>query len=844
MIGPRKMGDAHGVPEALQRQNSTKQLISQYESLSKSYDAPMSHPSTPSKSFLSRSSQKERSPMRQSIQNLFSALKSLRPGKVKQTDPPLSSFRKQRQPILDDHPSLNAPPVLRSRSRKLTSSVLYLHRPPSSSLDLKPVWTSCTATLEPGAIVVVVGHDSPVQLIELSNCTDVRSLALQQLSPEEGVLLPKKGENEEFKVFELLFEGRPREKFAVNSVQERAGDTILPSQDQEGNQTLCPRHSEKVQSPPPAPILDLQPRSQRSLPPIPMKIKTVTPSMMTSVPSNSSRMSSGSTSVTRQLPASKTSLAAAENVRPMSPSIANLSQLSVVRQRLGRLKETSSRSSQESVSPPMSLTLSAQTSSTPPDLCPLSENAGFILRECSVQSSTADSILDSYGDSSSTIINVTLPAYSNFEPKIDPQYPPSLRSTRQKLRCVQPSRGCLETVTESLHDQVKRYNASSDLTGQVSFSQKGDSSTTRNVGFDGGDAHVVLEMVARLEEQAQSNGEVLTSIQRKMDDYMTPDRVGNGLVRKEIKTLGADLMKDLADIRTLISSKDQNTAPVELKNLGRRSHSDPAAGFDIADISSKIGGLHAAPSKETPFSETRVVALLEETLAKASYNAGKDNERLELQAQQQSETVRYLTELNSWLEALLSHDRVGKHDLSIKIDQLCQFFYGTGGRSNLAENIHELARGMESRDHIAATLQASVDRLQTLFQQNSMEIAMTRIEALVDHQRQSQEQLIRELGTGMSDEMTGHVTNIADIEISNEIKGERLRFVDAMKEATEINVQTQIKQFKEELKHEVLDMTEEVGRLHQDRQAMQNQIADLFEFYRKQKASVNHDRAS
>jgi hypothetical protein len=73
-----------------------------------------------------------------------------------------------------------------------------------------------------------------------------------------------------------------------------------------------------------------------------------------------------------------------------------------------------------------------------------------------------------------------------------------------------------------------------------------------------------------------------------------------------------------------------------------------------------------------------------------------------------------------------------------------------------------------------------------------------------------------------------------------------------MKEATAINVQSgslfsvwnlfiyielvHVEQFKEELKREVREMTEEVGRLHQARQAIQTQIADLFSFYTKQRA--------
>lgn len=72
-----------------------------------------------------------------------------------------------------------------------------------------------------------------------------------------------------------------------------------------------------------------------------------------------------------------------------------------------------------------------------------------------------------------------------------------------------------------------------------------------------------------------------------------------------------------------------------------------------------------------------------------------------------------------------------------------------------------------------------------------------------------------------------------------------------MKEATAINIQgTQkslnsswrwtypfpghIEQFKKELKREVVIATKEIGRLHQDKQNIESQIADLFAFYSKQ----------
>ena len=95
------------------------------------------------------------------------------------------------------------------------------------------------------------------------------------------------------------------------------------------------------------------------------------------------------------------------------------------------------------------------------------------------------------------------------------------------------------------------------------------------------------------------------------------------------------------------------------------------------------------------------------------------------------------------------------------------------------------------------------------------------------------------------------------LELSDDIRGERLRFVEAMKEATAINVQSKllhlsrhepssnarcpvhVEEFKKELTREVLISTQEVSRLQRERQLLEQQIADLFAFYSKQKQSVS-----
>ena len=47
-----------------------------------------------------------------------------------------------------------------------------------------------------------------------------------------------------------------------------------------------------------------------------------------------------------------------------------------------------------------------------------------------------------------------------------------------------------------------------------------------------------------------------------------------------------------------------------------------------------------------------------------------------------------------------------------------------------------------------------------------------------------------------------------------------------------------VEHFKQDLSREVMAMTEEVGRLHQEKQIIENQISDLFAFYSKHKQST------
>jgi hypothetical protein len=242
----------------LQRHRSTKQLINRYEAMEISA-LPSRSPRTPvretarttvavspahvrtSLAFRSGIKNKKTSPMRHSFRNFLSVFTknkhSIREETVRapttkrmdvihHTTPQTSSDDPFTVPniitkgLIAEKIACNTPTALRS------GPLLYLFQcstNPLASLIL-PVWTSCTATLHRKHILItwLSPHGNPfTHVIDLTSCTDVRSLALSQISADEQALLPDKGAG--LKVFDIQFEGNRKEKFACSSVQDRAG---------------------------------------------------------------------------------------------------------------------------------------------------------------------------------------------------------------------------------------------------------------------------------------------------------------------------------------------------------------------------------------------------------------------------------------------------------------------------------------------------------------------------------------------------------------------------------------------------------------------------------------------
>ncbi|KAF8265235.1 hypothetical protein EI94DRAFT_1804674 [Lactarius quietus] len=224
-----------------------------------------------------------------------------------------------------------------------------------------------------------------------------------------------------------------------------------------------------------------------------------------------------------------------------------------------------------------------------------------------------------------------------------------------------------------------------------------------------------------------------------------------------------------------------------------------------------------------------------------SHDEGKGTQLME----QQAESVRYLNELNSWLEAFVNGSTAQFGAIAEDVQKLCKALGSveelrdspegdanadqTAGTMTLLQNVRKLIADNQRRDrdstHLLSTMNGLAAALNEDMRKNAeMRNAYTTESVLgaIERQRRDQERMLRALAS----------------ELSDDIRGERLRFVEAMKEATAINVQIHVEEFKKELTREVLISTQEVGRLQRERQLLEQQIADLFAFYSKQKQNT------
>ncbi|KAF5321418.1 hypothetical protein D9619_001447 [Psilocybe cf. subviscida] len=899
---------------------------------------------------------KEPSPIRQSLRNLLSVLKKGAGGisKRKSDDRLALPSGSHGQQNYDDVEAsqVNANTLTEPR-RKMAGQLLYLTRDTpvvSPGVPGLLIWTSCSVTLECNKLVVSsFANDMQLLVHEVSllRCTDIRSVPASQLSEAEAALLEAMPGGNKVHVFEIIFKGKPKEKFAAKSVRERAGwisaiwDGILPSKDDEARantlvsqkpatritedtiviapEVTTTQHAIQIESPRPKPLPQSSPLlspsySDRSLPPLPpatpvpqvtaplsipdkpknpqnlhldlsdlqnpispsiYPVTFATASSAASTPSGGAhdattpetnpqrlRVETGSLISPSIYPPSARRLSAFSGGSltpgalptpgggpttprscPNSPSIANLSQLSVVRQRLAQIERNHSELSREN-----SLAVAARSRPSTPMKSPLSATSRWSRREAvflNTPTRFTDSPLPMSPVGSAKVAEATRKATRASIAAADEK-----TLTRDK----RPKAETKEMAAGDKSSKPKPKSTEDDV-AQLSKEVAG----IKNVLGGESGRPTIHQMVLGIEQRANSEKkslrgiqDTLAAIEKRVNEVAvavtansssTSDasgtRGGAGSSSTQTQDQQENIIRALKEVRDQLSTEfpalatklkgmqdaQEKGLSIE-RNMGSASNNAEAVTApDLQAILNKLDEIKSLFSSQqgrgdepTTLQDSEMAQKRVETILTL---VQEDSNKQALLAQQQADSVRYLNELNTWLEAFVNNGTSQIQGIAMNVDRLCKELGQDDSQQSLVTDIRQLISGMKARDQNFAALQAAVHSLLEVLTstQTQRGADFQAIAGLIDRQRHDQEVMFRAFTA----------------EISGEIKGERLRFVEAMKEATAINVQTHVEHFKQELGREVMAMTEEVGRLHREKQNVENQISDLFSFYTKQK---------
>jgi hypothetical protein len=246
------------VPNDARRRRSTKELIKRFESMSvddspKALPAHVTHGTrgTPAPNhraevglFTPRTQvEKKTSPLRQSFRNLLSVFKKgKRFGKEKVEpyiypkeaalsfpDEKLSKIppraKHESDPFAPDSGSLGSRICTSPTYSLHTGPLLHLSQPTTASSPILPVWIPCDAVLHQSHILLTSATTQGIRrtdVVSLRACTDVKSLASGDIGAEQKALLPTIENSAVPKVFELVFDGKEKQRFAVPTVKDRA----------------------------------------------------------------------------------------------------------------------------------------------------------------------------------------------------------------------------------------------------------------------------------------------------------------------------------------------------------------------------------------------------------------------------------------------------------------------------------------------------------------------------------------------------------------------------------------------------------------------------------------------
>ncbi|KAF8904409.1 hypothetical protein CPB84DRAFT_1772964 [Gymnopilus junonius] len=449
--------------------------------------------------------------------------------------------------------------------------------------------------------------------------------------------------------------------------------------------------------------------------------------------------------------------------RSSSPSVANLSQLSVVRQRLAQIERNHSQLSSQS-----GFTGITARVSTPTPVSPAGSRW-----------SKSEAVFHNTGNSTSR---------PHSSSSVNDSSKSLLDSHDAKAKATTERTLSKPTVSKDVKEEalapVPNPGPSKDDIRKLS---KGLDEIKNVLGGESG-CPTIHQVVVSLDHRTQGQKEAFKAIQETLGSLS--ERITDAIHTASAEAAGsAKLDSDL------LSSKDEVTLQA-LKELDEKvSKAFSTLSGKIKDVreaqeKGKTTELHAlAPQAVTSARDSNPVDLqpvltkideiralyeaspatlkdgkqdakndpkLPEHLIKILSLVQEDSNKQTLLAQQQADSVRYLNELNSWLEAFVQNGTSQIQGISANVDRLCnELGFNSdlvpgSNQSNLVNDIRQLVVGMKARDQNFAALQAAVHSLLEVLtnSQTQKEADSQAIAGLMDRQRHDQEVLFRAFTTG------------------------------------------------------------------------------------------------
>ncbi|KAE8541942.1 hypothetical protein D1P53_002116 [Cryptococcus gattii VGV] len=230
----------------------------------------------------------------------------------------------------------------------------------------------------------------------------------------------------------------------------------------------------------------------------------------------------------------------------------------------------------------------------------------------------------------------------------------------------------------------------------------------------------------------------------------------------------------------------------------------------------------AVAKPPSPIIAPMTVKFPEETLKKMEKAMGiltELDEARGFQKTQAADMGKYLTDLNGWLEKFVQNSSTELDIMSKRLDTLVgpESSDGSQGLPALVADMHSMLVGQKHRNEVDGMTGQRLDTLVMMMGQDqqrqaTQESATAEILQVLERQRHENEMLLRALAT----------------DLTEEIRGDKMRFLESMQKATTVNVMLHIEEFKRLLNAEVNKSMNELGKVREEKRALEQQISDLF----------------